>query len=348
MKLSLRAIADLLAGRVQGDDTHTVENIAKIEEATPKDLSFLANPKYEPFLYTTKAGVVLVNEGFTPQKALDTNLIFVQDAYVAFSQLLAEYHRQTHAHPNGIETPTFLAQDVKVGDNFYLGAFAYVAEGVEIGKNVKIYPHTYIGKNVQIGDNTVIYAGVKIYPQTQIGAHCTIHSGTVIGSDGFGFAPQADGTYQKIPQVGNVILENHVEVGANTVIDCATMGSTVIEEGVKLDNLIQIAHNVRIGMHTVVAAQTGISGSSSIGKNSMIGGQVGIVGHVHLADKIRIAARSGVTKSVRKKGATLQGAPAFDHKQSLKSYAVYKNLPDLEKKLLELEAKIATLTSPSE
>ncbi len=344
MKLSVREVAHLLGGKIQGDATHLISNIAKIEEATTDDLSFLANPKYEPYLYTTQAGVVLVSEDFVPQKEVSANLIIVKDAYVAFSQLLAEYHRQTYTHPSGIESPSFLSESTQVGENLYLGAFAYVGENVKIGKNVKLYPHVYIGKNVEIGDNTVIYSGVKVYSQTQIGKDCIIHAGTVVGSDGFGFAPQANGSYQKIPQVGKVIIEDNVEIGANTVIDCATMGATVIEKGVKLDNLIQVAHNVRVGEHTVVAAQTGISGSSSIGKNSMIGGQVGIVGHLRLADNIRIAAGAGVTKNVRKAGATLQGAPAFDHKKSLKSYAVYKNLPNLEKRVQELEEKIVSLT----
>ena len=343
MEFTSHQIAELLGGRVEGDKNRKINRLAKIEEATEGAISFLSNPKYEQYLYTTGASAVLVNKDFKPKQEVKTTLIFVEDAYSSISILLEEYNRLKIFSKKGLETPHFIAENAELGENCYVGAFAYIGKNCKIGSNVKIYPHSYIGDNVSIGNNTIIYAGVKIYEDCVIGSHCIFHSGTVIGSDGFGFAPLPDGTFKTIPQIGNVIIEDNVSIGANTTIDCATMGSTVIRNGVKLDNLIQIGHNVELGENTVIAAQTGISGSTKLGRNCMIGGQAGITGHITLADRTSIGAQSGLGRSVTKPGTAHSGSPAFDYKTNLKSFAVYKKLPLLMKRIEELEEKIITL-----
>jgi len=344
MEFTSRQIAELLGGRVEGDESTKVNRLAKIEEATEGAISFLSNPKYEHYLYSTGASAVLVNNSFSPKEPVSTTLIYVEDAYASLSFLLEEYNRMKTYSKIGLENPHFLSENATLGANCYVGAFAYIGSNCKIGDNVKIYPHVYIGDNVSIGSNSILYSGAKVYADCQIGAHCTLHSGAVIGSDGFGYAPLSDGTFKTIPQIGNVILEDHVSIGSNTTVDCATMGSTVIHSGVKLDNLIQIGHNVEIGKNTVVAAQTGISGSTKLGENCMIGGQVGIVGHITLADRTSIGAQSGVGGSIKVSGKAFSGSPAFDYKTNLKSFAVYKKLPQLMKRIEELEEKIISLT----
>jgi len=345
MEFTVQQIAQILGGQVVGDGNRKVNNLAKIQEGVEGTVSFLSNPKYENYIYSTLASAVIVNKAFEAKQKLTTSLILVEDPYTSFTVLLEEYHKLMTFRKSGIENPCFIGEKSIIGENIYRGAFSYIGHNCKIGNNVKIYPHTYVGDNVVIGNNTVVYPGVKIYSDTKIGNYCTIQAGAVIGSDGFGFAPQPNGTYKTIPQVGNVILEDHVDIGANTVIDCATMGSTIIRKGVKLDNLIQVAHNVEIGSNTVMAAQSGISGSSKIGENCIIAGQVGIVGHIEIANKICIAAQSGVTKSYNDEGIKLLGSPAFEHKQSLKSYTVFKKLPDLLKRIEELEEKVLHLFS---
>ena len=343
MEFSVSQIASMLGGEVVGDGTRKINNLGKIETAGPSDISFLSNPKYENYLYTSQAGAVIAKKGFVAQKAIHPSLILVDDPYTSFTLLLEQYHQLISFQKQGVEQPSFIGDNTEVGEGIYRGAFSYIGHQVKIGKNVKIYPNAYIGDNVSIGDNTIIYAGVKVYSKTVIGSHCVIHSGTVIGSDGFGFAPQADGTYKTIPQLGNVIIEDNVDIGANTVIDCATMGSTVIRKGVKLDNLIQIAHNVEVGKNTVVAAQAGISGSAKVGENCVVAGQVGIVGHLQIANKTTIAAQSGISKTITEEGTVWMGSPAFDHGSYLKTYAAFKKLPDLVKQLRALEEKVLNL-----
>ncbi len=343
MKFTVRQIADLLQGEVLGDDSLTVSNLAKIEEGKPGDISFLSNEKYEPFLYTTQADAVIVSKTFQPKKEHTASLILVENPYTSFTILLEEYQKIIDFSKIGTENPVFVGDDTTLGQNLYRGAFSYIGKNCKIEDNVKIYPHVFIGDNVKIGKNTIIYAGAKIYANSIIGEYCVIHGGAVIGSDGFGFAPQADGTYKTIPQLGNVILENKVSIGSNATVDCATMGSTIIREGSKIDNLVQIAHNVEIGKNTVIAAQTGIAGSTKIGENCVIGGQVGIGGHLSIANGTKIGGKAGVTKSIRKEGTSINGNPAFDIGDFLKSMSVFRKLPALEKKILELEEKITNL-----
>ncbi|MCU0450766.1 MAG: UDP-3-O-(3-hydroxymyristoyl)glucosamine N-acyltransferase [Bernardetiaceae bacterium] len=346
MEFTVQQIAEVLRGEVRGDHLQKVYRLAKIQEAQPGEIAFLSNLKYEPFAYTTQATALIISRDFVPKQAISASLIVVEDAYTAFSQLLEEYQKLTLNEKQGIEQPSYLAATATHGEGLYLGAFAYVGQRVRLGQHVKIYPQAYIGDNVTIGDHTVVYAGAKIYADTQIGRHCTIHAGAVIGSDGFGFAPQPDGSYRTVPQVGNVILEDFVDIGANTTIDRATMGHTVVEQGAKLDNLIQIAHNVRVGRHTVIAAQSGVSGSTELGPNCVVAGQVGIIGHLKIAEGTTIAAQSGVGKSVTKPGSTLQGSPAFEHRDSLKSYVLYRKLPELVARLEALE-KMAKAQPPA-
>jgi UDP-3-O-[3-hydroxymyristoyl] glucosamine N-acyltransferase len=340
MLFRIKDIAHLLQGEIVGKEDAVVDGLGKIQEAKEGSLAFLANPKYENHIYDTKATAVLVRKDFIPSKPVTTTLIKVEDPYLAFSILLDEYYKVISFKKTGVEQPSYLGNNSSCGDNIYRGAFSYIGDNVRIGNNVKIFPQAYIGDGVVIGDNTIIRQGVKIYENSVIGEDCILHSGVVIGSDGFGFVPQQDGSYKKIPQIGNVILEDRVEVGSNTVIDCATLGSTVIHKGVKLDNLIQVAHNVEIGDNTVIAAQSGISGSSRIGKNCVIAGMVGIVGHVELGDKITIGAQSGVSKSWKNSGAILLGSPAYDRDQTVKSYVIFKKLPDLLQRINELEKKV--------
>lgn len=342
MEYTLKEIALLLGGVVKGDPDMKVNALCNIQEGKPGAISFLSNPKYEPFVYETNASAVIVKNDFTPKKSVSTNLILVADPYSSFTILLESYHKMVSFQKEGKEEPSFRAASATVGKKNYQGAFSYLGENVVIGENTKIYPQVYIGENVVIGDNTIIYAGVKIYQNVKIGSECVIQSGAVIGSDGFGFAPQADGTYKTIPQVGTVIIKDRVDIGANTVIDRATFEQTTIENGVKLDNLIQIAHNVEIGENTVVAAQAGISGSAKIGKNVVIAGQVGVVGHIKIADKTIVGAQAGIPKNT-KPGKTYLGSPAFEINDYMKSYVGFKNLPDLIKRVQELERKVINL-----
>ncbi len=335
MKFTAEQIAGILQGEVVGNPAVEVFRLSKIEEGSDGSLTFLSNPKYLNYIYSTKASVTIVNDTFVADTELTTTLIKVQDAYAAFSKLLA-YYNEVKQHKSGIEQPSFIAPTVIYGENLYLGTFSYLGENVVIGNNVKIYPNCFIGDNVVLGNNVTLFAGTKIYSETIIGNNCTIHSGAVIGSDGFGFAPNPDGTYTKIPQIGNVIIEDNVDIGSCTTVDRATMGSTIIRKGVKLDNQIQIAHNVEIGENTVIAAQTGVAGSTKIGKNGMIGGQVGISGHLHIGDNVRIQAQSGIGKNI-KDNEILQGSPAFAYNDFSKSFVHFKNLPKIVAEIKELK-----------
>jgi UDP-3-O-[3-hydroxymyristoyl] glucosamine N-acyltransferase len=338
MVFTASQIAGILEGEVDGNPEVAVHKLAKIEEGEKGSLTFLANPKYTPYIYTTKASITIVNKDFTPEQQLATTLIKVDDAYESFSKLL-EYYDQVKNTKTGIENPVFITESATYGEGLYLGAFAYVGENVVMGKNVKIYPNAYVGDNVTLADNVIIFAGAKVYSETIIGNNCVIQSGAIVGSDGFGFAPSKNGTFSKIPQTGNVILEDDVDVGAGTTIDRATMGSTILRRGVKLDNQIQIAHNVEIGEHTVIAAQTGVAGSTKIGKRCMIGGQVGIVGHITIGDNVRIQAQSGIGRSI-KDDEVLQGSPALNYGDYNKSYVHFKNLPKIVSQIQELDKKI--------
>lgn len=339
MKFTASQIAGILDGEVDGNPEITVSKLSKIEEGEIGSLTFLANPKYTSFIYSTKASITIVGKDFVPEQELSTTLIRVEDAYKAFSKLL-EYYNQVKNNKEGIESPTFVSASAVYGKGFYLGAFSYLGENVKLGKNVKVYPNVYIGDNVTIGDNCVIFAGAKIYSETIIGNNCVIHSGVIIGADGFGFTPNEKGEYSKVPQTGNVILEDNVDVGAGTTIDRATLGSTILRKGVKLDNQIQIAHNVEIGEHTVIAAQTGIAGSTKIGKHCRIGGQVGIVGHITIGDNVSIQAQSGIGRTV-KDGEVLQGSPALNYGDYNKSYVHFKNLPKIVNQVNKLEKKLS-------
>ncbi len=345
MQFSAVQIATLIKGKVEGNPDAIVNTLSKIEEAEEGALCFLANPKYEDHLYTTKASVVIVNEDFEVKGTVKPTLIRVPDAYNGFALLLEKYNEMMAQNAKtGIEEPSYISKTAQLGKNIYLGAFSYIGENAIIGDNVQIYPGCYVGDNAMVKNNTILHPGVRVYNDCVIGHNVIIHSGTVIGSDGFGFAPQADGTYKKIPQIGNVIIEDDVEIGANTTIDRATMGSTVIKKGVKLDNLIQLAHNVEIGENTAIAAQAGISGSTKLGRNCIIGGQAGIVGHLHLADGTRINAQSGLAKSVTSPNTALTGSPAYDYKSSLKSQAIFRNLPEIQQRLQKLEEMMQELT----
>ena len=342
MQFTAQEISLMLEGTVDGDPNVSVNQLAKIEEAASGSLSFLANPKYEQFLYTTNASVVIINKDLVLNEPVLTTLVRVENAYSAFTVLLEKYNT-IKMNKSGIDSPSFIHPTAKIGKNAYIGAFAYIGPNVVIGDDCKIFPNTYIADDVIIGNGVTLYAGVKIYFDCHIGNHVIIHSGAVIGGDGFGFAPKPDGTYTKVSQIGNVILEDNVEVGANTTIDRATLGSTIIRKGVKLDNLIQIAHNVEIGSDTVVAAQTGISGSAKIGENCIIGGQVGIVGHINVAKGSQIQAKSGISRSIDEEGKKWAGAPATYYQDHMRSQVVLNRLPDLEKKIEELERTIAAL-----
>lgn len=335
MKFTASQIAGILEGEVVGNPEAEVFQLSKIEEGKDGSLTFLANPKYQNYIYSTRATITIVNRSFQPEQSISTTLIKVDDAYKSFSKLL-EYYNQVKLMKSGIEQPSFVSDTASHGEGLYLGAFCYIGQHVKIGNNVKIYPNSFIGDNVTIGDNTVLFAGVRIYSETVIGAHCTLHSGVIIGSDGFGFAPDENGVFSKVPQIGNVILEDFVEVGACTTIDRATLGSTIIRKGVKLDNQIQVAHNVEIGENTVIAAQSGIAGSTKIGKGCMIGGQVGIAGHLTIGDGVKIQAQSGIGKNI-KDGEVIQGSPAFNYGDFAKSYVHFKNLPKIVNDLEELK-----------
>jgi UDP-3-O-[3-hydroxymyristoyl] glucosamine N-acyltransferase len=337
MKFTAEQIAGILNGEVLGDLNAEVYKLAKIEEGTEGSLTFLANKKYVNYIYTTLATITIVNNDFVPEQEITTTLIKVEDAYKAFSTLL-EYYNQVKLMKSGIEQPSVISENVTYGDGLYLGSFCYIGKNVSIGQNVKIYPNSFIGDNVIIGDNCVFFAGVRVYSESEVGNNCTFHSGCIIGSDGFGFAPLEDGTFSKIPQIGNVIIEDNVEVGANTTIDRATLGSTFIRKGVKLDNHIQVAHNVEIDENTVIAAQTGIAGSTKIGKNCMIGGQVGISGHLVIGNGVKIQAQSGIGKSIGD-NEVVQGTPAFNYGDFAKSFVHFRNLPNIVNELEELKKK---------
>src|SRR5690349_7855461 len=342
MEFTIKQISKMLNGQVKGDGEAKITMLAKIQDAKAGQVAFLANPKYESYIYSTNATAVIVRKDFQPKKEIKSALILVDDPYSSFTRLLEEYHRLLSFKKTGVEQPSFIGEGCTIGGDIYRGAFSYIGDKTVVGRNVKIYPHVVIGADCVIGDHTILHPGVKIYAGTRIGANCVIHSGTVIGSDGFGFAPQDDGTYKTIPQLGNVIIEDNVTIGANTVIDCATMfgDSTVIHDGVKLDNLIQIAHNVEIGKNTVIAAQTGVSGSSKVGENCVIAGQVGISGHIQVANNTSIGGKAGISKSLTKEGEKLMGSPGFDFQDYLKSYALFKKLPSLEERLQELEKRL--------
>lgn len=344
MEFSAAQIALIIDGTVEGNADASVASFGKIEEAKQGQLSFLANPKYEDFLYSTNASVIIVNESLVLKQPVSAALIRVKDAYSAFAILLDRYQQIQTQQLSGIQEPAYIHATARYGDNVYIGAFVYIGEHVIIGHSVKIFPNTYIGNNVVIGEGTIIHAGVKLYNETVIGKNVSIHAGTVIGSDGFGYAPQPDGSLKKVPQIGNVVIEDAVEIGANTTIDRATIGSTVIRTGAKLDNLLQIAHNVEIGSNSVIAAQSGVSGSTKIGKNVMIGGQVGIVGHLQIADGSKINAQSGVSKSLKTPNSAVTGSPAYEYTAALRSQAISRNLPELEKRVKELEQTIKALT----
>lgn len=337
MKFTATQIAGILEGEIVGNPEVEVSKLSKIEEGTNGSLTFLANPKYTHYIYSTEASITIVNKTLVLDHEVNTTLIKVEDAYKSFSKLL-EYYNQVKLNKTGVEQPIFMAASSSYGEEVYIGAFTYIGENVKIGNNVKIYPNAYIGDNTQISDNVVIFAGAKVYSESIIGKNCVIHSGCVIGADGFGFSPNEEGEFQKVPQTGNVILEEYVDVGAGTTIDRATLGSTIIRRGVKLDNQIQIAHNVEIGENTVIAAQTGIAGSTKIGKNCMIGGQVGIVGHITIGNRVRIQAQSGIGRNV-KDDEVLQGSPALNYGDFNKSYVHFKNLPKLVDKINQLEKK---------
>ena len=342
MEFTARQIAQLLNARVEGDENAAVNQLSKIEEGAQGTLSFLANAAYTDYIYTTKASIVIVNETFKPDKALPSGLTLlrVPDAYAAFARLL-EFYNNLNNSRTGIEEGAFIHPSARVSDQAYVGAGAYVGEDAVLAPGVQIHPHVFVGARVHIGKASVIHAGVRIYHGCQIGANCIIHSNVVIGADGFGFAPQQGG-FKKVPQIGNVIIEDEVEIGAGTCIDRATLGSTRIRKGVKLDNLIQIAHNCDIGENTVIAAQTGIAGSTTIGKNCMIGGQVGIVGHLKIADGVKIAAQSGIGTSIETENSVWQGSPAFNASEYKRSYVAFRNLPDISRRLGNLEKGTTT------
>ncbi|EKB49065.1 UDP-3-O-(3-hydroxymyristoyl)glucosamine N-acyltransferase [Cecembia lonarensis] len=339
MEFTLDQIAAILNGKVEGDGSLKVRRIDKIQEGQPGGISFLANDKYESHFYETNATAVIVSEQFKASKPFSCQIIRVKNAYTGFTRLLEAYANFSKASQLGIEEPSYFDASSQQGEEGYRAAFSYVGKNCIIGKGVKIHANAYIGNNVKIGDNTIIHAGAKICNDSIIGNNCEIHPGAVIGSDGFGFAPQENGSYKPIPQIGNVIIEDHVSIGANSTIDCATMGSTLIKKGAKIDNLVQIAHNVIIGEHTVIASQTGISGSTEIGNHCVIAGQVGLVGHIKIADKTTIGAKTGITRSIENPGKTIFGYMGLEIKDFLKSYSIFKNLPALQDRIKELEKK---------
>ncbi|MBE0650022.1 MAG: UDP-3-O-(3-hydroxymyristoyl)glucosamine N-acyltransferase [Bacteroidales bacterium] len=339
MKFTAQQIANALNGSVEGRPEVEVSTLSKIEEGKPGSISFLANPIYTKYIYDTKADIVVVNEDFKPEKPLTATLIRVKDAYLAFTSLL-EIYQNSKQQKTGISPNAAVAPSAKIGEGVYIGDFVSIGENTTIGNNVKIYSNTSIGDNCKIGNDTTIYYGVKIYSETVIGNECILHGGSVIGADGFGFAPQQNTDFKKIPQIGNVILEDRVEVGANTTIDRATMGSTIIRKGVKLDNLIQIAHNVEIGENTVIASQSGVSGSTKLGKNCMVAGQVGFVGHIKIADGVKVMAQSGISKSFTKPDSLIGGSPATNLADHQRSLIYLRQIESMVKRITELENKL--------
>ena len=340
MEFTAQQIAAFLRGTVEGDPEVKVSNFAKIEEGKPGTLTFLANPKYEHHIYHTEASIVLVNQDFTPTEPIHTTLIRVENAYTALAQLL-NMVEQAKSKKSGVDSTAFIAPTASVGEDCYIGNMAYIGERVKLGNNCQVYPFAYIGDNVEIGDNTILYPHVTVYHDCRIGQHCILHAGSVIGADGFGFAPEGE-QYKKIPQLGNVVIEDNVEIGANTTIDRAVMDSTIIRQGVKLDNLIQIAHNVEVGENTVMAAQVGIAGSVKVGKHCMFGGQVGLAGHIQIADDVTLGAQAGVISSV-KEATTLLGAPAIQARNFMRSSAIFNRLPELYRTIGQLQREVETL-----
>lgn len=344
MEFTAQAIAKFLGGTIEGNPDVIVNNVAKIEEGFSGALSFLANPKYAQYIYTTDSSIVLVNNDFVAESSIKATLIRVANAYEAFAQLLQLY-AQSKKIKKGIETPSFIHSSAKVGENLYLGAFAYISENAIIGDNVKIYPNAYVGDNVKIGSNTIVYPSAIIYEDCVVGSNCVIHAGAIIGADGFGFASGEDTNYKKIPQIGNAVLEDNVEIGANSTIDRATMGSTILRKGVKLDDHVHIAHNVEVGENTVMAAHAGVAGSTKIGKNCMFGGQVGIGPHLKIADGVKAGPQAGIPSDIKKEGSVVLGSPAIDISSQKRSMAVYKNLPELRNRMSDLEKIVKELNS---
>lgn len=342
MDFKATEIAAFLNGEVVGDGDTRVSNVSKIEEGKPGTLAFLSNLKYENYIYKTEASIVLVNNSFTPKEEIKATLIKVEDAYQAFASLLDLYMQAKASAKTGIEQPAFIDESASYGDDIYIGAFAYIGRNSKIGNNTRVYPQVHIGDNVSVGDNCIIYPGVKIYEDSVVGNNCILHAGAVIGSDGFGFAPQKDGTFKKIPQIGNTILEDNVDIGANTTVDCGTMGSTIIRKGAKIDNLVQVAHNCEVGENTVIASQTGMAGTTKIGKNCMFAGQVGLAGHLTIGDNVQIGAKTGVPKSV-KSNQIVFGIPAMPIKDAVRTISVYKNLPKLRDEVIQLQKEMKTL-----
>ena len=343
MTFTANQIAVLIKGKIEGNPQAAVDGFGRIEVAQQGQLAFLANPKYEEFIYSTQASIIIVGEKLELKQPVEATLIRVSDPYTAFASLLHQYQQMQTQQLQGVQQPSYISATAAYGKNVYIAPFAYIGDGTVIGENVKIFPGVFIGNNVQIGDNTLLHPGVKIYHDCVIGKSVTIHAGSVIGGDGFGFAPQPDGTFKKVPQIGNVVIEDNVEIGSNATIDRATIGSTTIKAGAKLDNLIQIAHNVEVGNHTVIAAQAGVSGSTKIGNNVMIGGQAGVVGHIHIADGSKINAQSGVSKSIKSPGTAVTGSPAYDYTSALRSQALTRNLPELERRIKDLENQVRML-----
>lgn len=331
MEFKATQIAEILGGEIVGDSSACVSTLSKIEEGEVGAMTFLSNPKYTNFIYTTNASVVIVNKDFEPTKEIKSTLIKVDDAYQAFTKIL-EFYNEYKNQKSGVESPVSIAETAKIGEQPYIGAFVYIGENTKIGNNVKLYPHCYVGDNVTIKDNTTLFAGVKVYADCEIGNNCKIHAGAVIGSDGFGFAPTETGAYKTIPQIGNVIIKDNVDIGANTTVDRATMGSTIVQKGVKLDNLVQVAHNVIIGENTVIASQSGIAGSSKVGSGCMIGGQSAIAGHLSVGNNVKISGKTGIAKST-KDNVVLRGIPAMDYHDFNKSYVCFKKLPSIVKEL---------------
>jgi len=342
MEFNAATIAGFLKGEIEGNPDIKVNTIAKIEEGFAGALSFLANPKYESYIYTTKSSVVLVNKSFVPSSKIDATLIRVENAYEAFASLLRLVD-QARPRKTGIHATAVIEASASIGADVYIGPYAYVGENAFVGDGCSLYPHVYLGDNSRLGKNSILNAGVKVYHECIIGESCIIHAGTVIGSDGFGFAPQSENEYMKIPQLGNVILEDNVEIGANVTIDRATMGSTIIRKGVKLDNLIQIGHNVEVGENTVMAAQTGISGSTKIGKNCMFGGQVGLAGHIKIANGTKVGAQAGILGEIKEENTAIIGSPAIDIRNFMKSSVLFKRLPELKTKIDTLEKDVESL-----
>jgi UDP-3-O-[3-hydroxymyristoyl] glucosamine N-acyltransferase len=343
MQFPASQIALIVNGKVEGDANVAVASFGKIEEAKEDQLAFFANPKYEEFLYSTKASIIIINDDYELKQPINATLIRVPDAYSAFATLLSKYQEIMKQKLSGVQEPSYISKTASYGQNVFIGAFAYLGENVKLGNNTKIFPNAYIGDNVVIGDSCIIHPGVKIYNDCKVGNQVTIHAGSVIGSDGFGFAPQTDGTLKKVPQIGNVVIEDNVEIGANTTIDRATIGSTLIKSGAKLDNLIQIAHNVEVGNFTAIAAQAGVSGSTKIGNGVIIGGQAGLAGHINIADNVKINGQSGVNKSVKTAGIAITGTNAYEYTKAMRSMAIARNLPEMEKRIHDLEALVKQL-----